>query len=181
MIWYSGTGNKNFNIQNMSNIIYQLNIPKLNYYIDHPFTSVEVKGNIHRSQWTSDNPDHNYWVRVSVTDENGYPVIGLSTLHIFLCYRIYNQVQYSNQIYKGKCIKPEPIREGSDYPDVSRLFGNWETLSWSNGPSKKINPNYKRASKKELEKMKTKRNNSPEANEFMRKLKEAAAKQNKKN
>jgi len=179
MIWFSGTGIKNFNEQHMVNIIYNLNIPQLNYYINDQFASVEVKGNIHRSQWTSDNPKHNYWVRVSVNDQDGFPVVGLSTLHIFLCFRVWNKVQYSNDFSRGKCIKPEPIREGSDYPDVSKLLGNWETISWSNGPSKKIDPNYKKATKKQLENMKTKRNTSPAALEMMRKLKEAAAKQKK--
>lgn len=178
MIWFSGNENKNFSIQNMTNIIFYLNIPNLNYYINDRESSVEVIGNIHRSQWTSDNPKHNYWVRVMVKDREGYPVIGLSTLHIFVCYRLYNQVQFSNDVTRGKCIKPEPIREGSDYPDVSRLFGNWEAINWSNGPSKQIDPNYKKATKKQLEKMKTKSSNSTAALEMMRKIKEAAAKQN---
>lgn len=174
MIWFSGNKNKNFNEQRMINIIYNLNILNLNYYINNPYAQVEVMGNIHRSQWTSDNPDHNYWVRVSVKDENGYPVVELSTLHIFLCYRLYNQVQYSNEIYRGECIKPEPVRKGSDYPDVSRLFGNWEAIGWSNGPSVKIDPNYQKATPEQLEKIKPKSSNSPEALELMRKLKEAA-------
>ena len=181
MIWFSGNKNKNFNEQNMTKIIYYLNIPGLNYYINDQYAQVEVIGNIHRSQWTSDNPDHNYWVRVMVKDAGDLPVLGLSTLHIFLCYRVYNQVQYSNQVYKGACIIPEPVREGSDYPDVSRLFGNWEAISWSNGPSNKINPNYKKASKAKLEKMKKKASTSPAALELMRKLKEAAKKQKNKN
>jgi len=176
MIWFSGSGNKNFNEQTIKTMIYYLHIPNLNYYINHQFASVEVKGNIHRSQWTSDNPNHNYWIRVSVSDENGYPVIGLSTLHIFLCFRLYKTVQYSNQLSRGECIKPKSV-QGSDYPDVSRLFGDWEAISWSTGPSTKIDPNYKKATKKQLEKMKPKGSNSPEAKEFMRKLKEAAAKQ----
>jgi hypothetical protein len=158
----------------MTNIIYNLNVPQLNYYINHPYASVEVKGNIHRSQWTSDNPNHNYWVRVSVNDQEGFPVVGLSTLHIFLCFRIWNQVQYSGQMIKGQCVKPKPVREGSDYPDVSKLFGNWETISWSDGPTKKIDPNYKKATKEELKKMKTKSSTSPEALEFMKKIKEKA-------
>jgi len=175
MIWFSGTGNKNFNTMHMGNIIFNLNIPGLNYYINHQFASVEVKGNIHRSQWTSDNPNHNYWVRVSVNDAEGFPVVGLSTLHIFLCYRVWTKVQFSGQMIRGQCVKPEPVRQGSDYPDVSRLFGNWEAISWSNGPSKKIDPNYKKATKEQLENMKVKASQSKEALEMLRKMKLAAA------
>ena len=178
MIWFSGNGNKNYNENNMINIIFNLNIPELNYYINDEIAEVEVKGNIHRSQWTSDNPEHNYWVRVMVKDAGGLPVLGLSTLHIYLCYRVYNKVHYSNQYMLGNCIKPEPLN-GGDYPDVSKYFGNWEAISWSNGPSKKIDPNYKKASKAKLEKMKKKASTSPAALEMMRKLKEAAEKQKK--
>jgi len=184
MIWFSGHEEKNFNIQNMFNIIFNLNIPGLNYYINDMNSQVEVKGLIHRSQWTSDNPLHNYWIRVMVTDENGFPVAELSSLHIFLCYRIinsnFNGTTYSNnQYYQGECIIPESLNNG-DYPDVSKYFGNWEAITWSNGPNTQIDPNYKKISKSQLKKMKVKSSNNPIALQMIEQAKKIAALQKKK-
>jgi len=183
MIWFSGYEEKNFNTQNMMNVIFNLRIPNLNQYINDPNSQVEVRGLIHRSQWTSDNPQHNYWIRVMVTDQTGYPVPELSSIHVFLCYRLinssHNGATYSNQYYRGECIKPEPLN-GGDYPDVSKYFGNWEAISWSNGPSSKIDPNYKKASNDKLEKMKKKASTNPAALEMIKKMKKIAAEQKKK-
>ncbi len=139
--------------------------------------SVEVKGLIHRSQWTSDNPKHNYWIRITVTDENGFPVPELQTLHIFLCYRIWNQPIYSYGYIPGECIIPKSLNNG-DYPDISQLFGNWEAIFWSNGPIIKKDPNYKRVSNEKLNQMKAKSSTNPFALEMMRKMKEAVIRQN---
>lgn len=176
MFWYSGQEEKNFDKLLIQSMIFNLNIPNLNYYIQYPANCVEIYGNIHRSQWTSDNPDNHYWLKVSVKDEFGFPVIGLKTLHIFLCFRIQTGPIYSYGNFPSKCIIPEPKNQ-TDQPNISNLFGDWEVVSWSNGPSKQINPNYKRASKEKLNKMKAKSSTSPAALEMMRKLKEIAAAQ----
>mgnify|MGYP001476686954 CR=1 FL=1 len=177
MIWFTGNEEKNFSERNMKNVIYNLNIPGLNSYFDHNDAYVEVRGLVHRSQWTSDNPDHRYWIRVLVFDEYGMPVMGLSALHIFLCFHVYNQNPHMNRNYVGSCITPEPIQLNGDYPDTSPFFGNWEARAWSNGPQIRKNPHYKKATPKQLEKMKAKSSKSPEALALMKGLLEQAKKQ----
>lgn len=115
--------NTNYHQQNIIDLLNSINDPVIQEAIVNNKKQVKILGDIHRTQFLSDNPENYFWLRISVLDENQLPIIGYSGVHIFLCFRLF---KYRKGLYiRGKCINP-PTLNNTDIADVSKLFGGWE-------------------------------------------------------
>lgn len=126
--------NSNYNQQNISDVLMQASQVdgKLYQYIVSGSYIVKVEGDIHRSQWTSDNTQNNYWIKIKVYDSDMMPVQGYTALHIYVCFQtiMYNYRQ-NNYIF-GNCINPLP-KEGTDIAEINNLNGYWSFVDISYG------------------------------------------------
>ena len=124
--------------ENIKQIIENINDPVVQDAYKSNDKEVHVIGDIHYTQWTSDNPEKHYWFRFSIHDENGNIIIGYSGVHVFVCFRIWN---FHNGKFKpGKCIKP-PAVKGTDIADISNLYGGWEMKKITYGFQQSIQQN----------------------------------------
>jgi len=107
-------------------------------YINSNDYIVKVEGDIHRSQWTADNTNNNYWFKVKVYDLDMMPQPGYSAIHIYVCF----QTMYLNynanppSFFLGQCINP-PAIDGTDLADISSVTGFWSYVNISYGVSPK--------------------------------------------
>jgi len=123
-IRFLSQGQKNFNEENIIQIIKHINDPVIQNALDSNENEIRINGEIHASQFTSDNPENFFWFRLSVHDKNGHYIIGDSSLHIFVCFRLLNIK--TNRFYPSKnCINP-PVKNGTDIANIDGLFGFWE-------------------------------------------------------
>ena len=145
---------KNYQPENIVEIIANINDPVIQDAFHSKNKEIQVKGDIHASQLTSDNPEKFYWLRLSVHDETGQPIIGYSGIHIFVCFR--NMQMKNGRFYPLNCITPQPIR-GTDMPDVSGKFGFWEFRKITYGVQQQIKQNPKPIMNTVPKRLKTKR------------------------
>jgi hypothetical protein len=142
--------NTNYHHQNIVDLLGNVNDPVIQSAIHNPKQTIQVLGDIHRSQFLADNPDNLFWLRLRVYDETGSVIPGYEGIHIFVCFRL---LQYSKNNYiMGPCITP-PTFQGKDIADISQLFGFWEfrkmttsfktnikQISTKQNPKRKRNP-----------------------------------------
>ena len=137
----------NYHHQNIIDLVSSINDPVIQNAILDTKNHIKIFGDIHRTQFLSDNPEQYYWVRLSVNDEYGIPIIGYNGIHIFVCFRLF---QYKNGSYiKGECINP-PSLNNTDIADITQIFGGWEF--------RKITYGFKQSI---IENIETKKNNKP--------------------
>ena len=86
------------------------------------FDSIQVIGDIHKSQFSSNNPHGYYWFKIS-GKRNGIDIPHLKSAHIFVCFRMYKYNKNTGLYKFFKCINP---RSSTDVAEVSRLYGFWE-------------------------------------------------------
>lgn len=126
--------NSNYNKQNIVDVLMQAS--QIDYKIYNFINSnnfiVKVEGDIHRSQWTSDNTNNNYWIKIKVYDSNMMPISDYSALHIYVCFQTILYNYQSNSFIFGKCINPPAIK-GTDIADISSMNGHWSFVNISYG------------------------------------------------
>ena len=130
--------NSNYNQQNIVDVLMQAartKDPNIYQYITSNNFIVKVEGDIHRSQWTADNTQNNYWIKIKIYDSNMMPVSGYTALHIYVCFQTYMYHYQTNKMIFGNCINPLP-KKGTDIADISNLNGFWTFVDISYG----INP-----------------------------------------
>ena len=129
---------KNYHPENIKQIIENINEPVVKDAVKSEKKEVRVIGDIHYTQWTSDNPENHYWFRFSVHDENGDAITGYSGIHVFVCFRVWD---FHNGKFKpGKCIRPNPYK-GGDVADISNLYGGWEMKKITYGFQQSVQQN----------------------------------------
>jgi len=97
-----------------------------------PFDYVVVDGDIHKSQWTSDNVNDNYWFSLKGYTGNDYPIANFKSVHVYVCFRRFHHDKRSGQYTMGTCMNPTPYK-GTDIASIERLQGYWEFVSMSYG------------------------------------------------
>lgn len=115
--------NTNYNHDNIKTLIESIPDPIIQHAIYNEKQIVKIHGDIHKSQFLTDNPENYYWLRLSITDEYGMPIIDYSGVHLFLCFRLLKYVKH--KYITGPCINP-PSLNNTDIADISNLFGVWE-------------------------------------------------------
>lgn len=130
--------NTNYNKQNIVDVLMQASQkdPTIYSFINSNKYIVKVEGDIHRSQWTSDNTNNNYWIKIKIYDSDMNVVDGYNALHIYLCFQTIVYNYQINQYIFGSCLNPAP-KKGTDIADISNKSGYWAFVDISYG----INPN----------------------------------------
>ena len=136
----------NYNKQNIVDIISIATSTNQNLYniMVSDFNYILVDGDIHKSQWSSDNRADNFWIKIKAFSGNHKPIPGLKAMHIYLCFRpiVYNYM-IQNYSLGEVCINP-PVYKGTNLPDLTNLNGVWDFVNISYGiPVKKYYDNAK--------------------------------------
>jgi hypothetical protein len=114
--------NSNYTQQNIIDVLSVINHPTINYLIHSQRDYIKVVGDIHRSQFTSDNPQNYFWFKIQGY-MNDFLIPDFKAVHIYVCFR---QMQFNyntRQYVMGGCINPEGH---TDIADISGLMGFWE-------------------------------------------------------
>lgn len=130
--------NSNYSKDNIIQVLYQASQVDNNIYnfiVSNNYI-LKVEGDIHRSQWTSDNTQNNYWLKIKVFDLNMNPQPGYTALHIYVCFQTLYYDYVSNNFLQGNCINPPP-KDGTDIADISLTTGYWSFVNISYGVSPK--------------------------------------------
>lgn len=154
--------NTNYNQQNIIDILKMIRDPTIQYLIRHPVDTLTVFGDIHNSQWTSDNPKNHYWFKIkgfSSTIDTSF----LSSIHIYVCFRLYKIIK--GRYIPQKCINP-PMKKQTDIADISKLTGFWEFVRITYGH---VSPIIEPSIKPKMVKKKSVLN--PVKEEMMKKIK----------
>lgn len=112
----------NYTHENLYNLLWSIPDDRIHSLVIHPVDYIKVIGDIHRSQWTSDNPSGHYWFKIKAY-ENGFNVPDLNSVHIYVCFREYSLNKRTKVYVPKKCINP-PTK--TNVADVRGLFGVWE-------------------------------------------------------
>lgn len=135
MVLTFSKNNSNYTQQNISDVLMQAartKDPNIYKYIVSNNYIVKVEGDIHRSQWTSDNTHNNYWIKIKIYDNEMMPVPGYSALHIYVCFQTIMFHYQNNKYIFGNCINPN-AKKGTDIADISLLNGYWSFVDISYG------------------------------------------------
>ena len=128
--------NSNYTQQNIIDILSVINHPTINFLIHSQRDYIKVVGDIHRSQFTSDNPENFYWFKIQGY-MNDFVIPEFKAVHVYVCFR---QMQFNyntRQYVMGGCINPE---SRTDIADISGLMGFWEFKKITYGLSPKPSP-----------------------------------------
>ena len=112
----------NYNQQNIIDILSVVNHPTINHLIHSPRDYIRVVGDIHRSQFTSDNPQNYFWFKIQAF-VNDMAIPELNAVHIYVCFQQYVFNYRTKQYILGSCINPEG---STDIADISGLMGFWQ-------------------------------------------------------
>lgn len=121
----------NYHPQNLIDILQYIPDKNIRDLAKHSKDSIKVIGDIHRSQFIADKPGL-FWFKIKGY-KNGEEVPGLSSVHIFVCFRQFRlDKKKKKYIPAKKCINPKPF-PGTDIADITRLFGTWEFVDITYG------------------------------------------------
>lgn len=104
----------NYSQRNILDILYSINDPNIQYILNSPNVSdiIIVSGDIHKSQFISDNIYDNFWFKIKAYI-NHQEIYYLSSVHFYVCYNI-----------GYMCINPPVDNRG--LPIMKGLKGRWE-------------------------------------------------------
>ena len=114
--------NSNYTQQNIIDILSVINHPTINYLIHSQRDYIKIVGDIHRSQFTSDNPQNYFWFKLQGY-MNDFLIPELKAAHVYVCFRQMSLNYNTGQYVMGGCINPEGR---TDVADISGLMGFWE-------------------------------------------------------
>ena len=114
----------NYVQQNLIDILKSIPDPTIRRLAKHSKDHVKVIGDIHRSQWIAENPFGLFWFKIK-GQQNNQNIPYLSSVHIYVCYRLLHFNSISMSYTPGYCIAPNPI-PNTDLPDLTGLMGHWE-------------------------------------------------------
>lgn len=144
--------NTNYTQQNIVDVLMQASQvdQKIYFFVNSPNHIVKIEGDIHRSQWTADNINNNFWLKIRIYDINMKPIFGYKALHIYVCFQTITYDYKTNQFIFGKCVNPI-VKKGTDIADIRNYNGFWSfvNISYDINDIKQIqNPPKKQPSKK---------------------------------
>ena len=120
---------QNYEEQNINDIISIINDPIIQEAFHDSIERIQVHGPVHRTQFTSDNPEQYFWIRFSVHDKDGQIIPGYGGVHVFLCFQVF--LWNGNGYRQGNCIVPNPYPDQPDIADVSNYFGYWKPVRFT--------------------------------------------------
>ena len=126
--------NSNYTQQNIIDILSVINHPTLNYLIHSQRDYIKVVGDIHRSQFTSDNPENYFWLKIQAY-VNDMLLPEFRAVHVYVCFRQFTLDYRTGQYVTGGCINPEGR---TDVADISGLMGYWQFKKITYGLSPKV-------------------------------------------
>lgn len=97
---------------------------------NNPNYEILVMGDIHRSQYISENVYNNYWFTIRINTKNIKAIPILSSIHIYVCFRLMDR--FNNLL---DCINPP---SHNDIADISKLYGYWEYVGITKDSYKKV-------------------------------------------
>lgn len=122
---------QNYIEENIIDIISGINDPIILEALNSPNERIQVHGPVHRTQLTSDNPEHYFWIRFSVHDDNNQIIPNYGGVHVFLCYQLW---QWRRNTYRlGNCITPPAYTDHVDIANVEGLLGFWKPIRYTLG------------------------------------------------
>lgn len=136
MVVYFSKQKSNYNQQNIIDILSVINNPLITSLMHSPYDYINIVGDIHRSQWTSDNPKNYFWLKIQGFIDD-MPVPELKAAHIYVCFSQYILDYKTGQYIMGNCINPEGK---TDVADISNLMGFWQFKKITYGLSPKVAP-----------------------------------------
>ena len=143
--------NSNYTQQNIIDILSVINHPTINYLLHSQRDYIKIVGDIHRSQFTSDNPQNYFWFKLQGY-MNDFLIPELKAAHVYVCFRQMSLNYNTGQYVMGGCINPEGR---TDVADISGLMGFWEYKKITFGLSPKPSPT--RTVRKPIKKSPTKK------------------------
>jgi len=133
MVVYFTKDSSNYNQQNIIDILSVINNNLIQYLLRDPVNYILVEGDIHRSQWTSDNPQNYFWLKIKGFIDD-IPVPELRAAHVYLCFREQVFDRNTGQYIYGTCFNPEGR---TDVADISNRMGYWQFVKITYGLSPK--------------------------------------------
>lgn len=92
---------------------------------------IMVMGDIHRSQFISENINNNFWFTIKIKTLN-HTVVPLDTsIHIYVCFRL---IDYNGN--RLNCVNPLPYKN-TDIADIRDLYGYWEYVGMTDSNKSK--------------------------------------------
>jgi hypothetical protein len=122
MVVYLSKEESNYTHENIVTLLQNIPEQGINFLSNHPTDFIIVKGDIHRSQYSSSNPSNYYWFKIQGF-QNGEEIMSIRSIHIFVCFRLYRYSKNTEGYVAGECVNPESY---TDIADVSGLVGQWE-------------------------------------------------------
>lgn len=120
--------NCNYYYNNIERILEYTQDPQILEYLDSPDRTIMVQGNIHRTQFSSDNPENHWWFRITG--------VGQGSIHVFVCLRYKYPPEYGDKYY-DECLTPESDTDVA--PQYLRENGNyWELVRISYSQDKSV-------------------------------------------
>lgn len=132
-----GYHRKNFDDQNLKDVIGSINDPVIQEAFHADEERIIVDGPVHRTQLTSDNPEHYFWIRLIVHDQDGQIIPSYGAVHVFMCYQLWH---WNGRNYRlGNCIVPPSYPDQPDIADIRRLYGYWRPVRFTLGIQQAFN------------------------------------------
>jgi hypothetical protein len=122
MVVYFSKQQSNYTHDNIITLLQYIPEQGISYLANHMTDFIIVKGDIHRSQYSSSNPDNYFWFKIEGY-QDGQEIRFIRSIHIFVCFRLYEYSYNERGYIAGECINPESY---TDIADVSNLIGQWE-------------------------------------------------------
>jgi hypothetical protein len=122
MVVFFSKQESNYTQNNLVNLLQYIPEQGISYLANHLTDSIIVKGDIHRSQYSSSNPDNYFWFKIEGY-QDGEEIKFMRSIHIFVCFRLYKYSHFTKGYIAGDCINPESY---TDIADVGKLTGQWE-------------------------------------------------------
>lgn len=122
MVVYFSKEHSNYSHENIVNLLQNIPEHGLSYLANHYQDYLLVKGDIHRSQYSSSNPMNYFWFKIE-GNQDGIDIRSIRSIHIYVCFRLYDYNYNIGEYIPGECINPESF---TDVADVGNLLGQWE-------------------------------------------------------
>lgn len=136
VVKFTNTSYENFDRQNITDLLSYTGNETITRLANSKKSKnyILVVGNIHKSQWTQDNPGGYHWLKIQGYDDNKL-IKKLKAVHLYMCFYKYSVDKFGN-VSIIPCIIPENYPE-TDVAKVDLSTGYWNMIGISYKPVKR--------------------------------------------